>query len=355
MELQEYASFFNVAKYLTVRTIISLLFSLTLSLLLYPWFIRAVTKKQIGQVIRENGPKSHYSKSGTPTMGGLLLVVSIVATCLLWMRWDNQSLWLCLFLLGSYSFLGFKDDYEKISKGNSKGLSAKQKLFWQITIAALVCYYNYFYLQDPETAGLLTIPYTKSLSIDLGIFYIPFSILVIVGTSNAVNLTDGLDGLAIGPVMIAAACYGVINYASGHLEFANYLKFPFLPYSGELAIVSAAIIGTGLGFLWYNTYPAQIFMGDLGSLALGGLLGFFAVLSKQELLLLIIGGVFVIEAVSVITQVASFKLSGKRIFKMAPIHHHFELKGWAEPKIIVRFWIISIVLSLVGLLSLKIK
>ena len=350
--LQDYAGFFNVARYLTVRSIISLLFSLTLCLFLYPFYIRRITRKDLKQIIREEGPKSHYKKKGTPTMGGLLLVLVIILSALLWTSWSNPYLWLSLFLLSGYSYLGFVDDYKKIRKKNTDGLSPKQKLFWQTALALLVSW-GAFSLGNPT--GSLALPFTKGLSLELGYFYIPFAALVIIGTSNGVNLTDGLDGLAIGPIMIASACYALICYVSGNWEFANYLKFDFVPYAGELSIIGSAVVGAGLGFLWYNTYPAQIFMGDSGSLSLGGLLGLLAVLSHHELLLLIIGGVFVLETVSVITQVLSYKTSGKRLFRMAPIHHHFELKGWAEPKVIVRFWIISFILALLGLLSLKIR
>lgn len=350
--LQEHLNFLNVTKYLTFRSIISLLFGLTICLLLYPWFIKKIQNKQMKQIVRNEGPKSHYSKRGTPTMGGLLLVFAIILSSLLWTSWSNPYLWLSLCLLMGYSYLGFVDDYKKITKKNTDGLSAKQKIFWQTLIALIICIINYYYLEQP---GTITIPFTKGMILNLGILYIPFSAFVIVGTSNAVNLTDGLDGLAIGPIMIAFSCYALINYVAGNFEFASYLKFPFVAHAGELAIISSAVVGAGLGFLWYNTYPAQIFMGDIGSLSLGGLLGLFAVLSRHELLLIIIGGIFVLEACSVITQVISYKISGKRLFRMAPIHHHFELKGWAEPKVIVRFWIISIVLALIGILSLKIR
>ena len=303
-------------------------------------------------MIREDGPKSHLKKSGTPTMGGLLLAFVIAFSSLLWMNWENPFLWLSLILFSGYAYLGFLDDYKKITKQNSTGLTARQKLFWQSFLAFSVCTYAYY---NGLLSTSVSFPFTKGFSLELGMLYVPFAAFIIIGTSNAVNLTDGLDGLAIGPIMISTACYSIICYISGNFEFASYLKFNFVPYAGELSIMGSAVVGAGLGFLWYNTYPAQIFMGDSGSLSLGGLLGLLAIFSQHEVLLVIIGGIFVLETVSVITQVISFKTSGKRIFKMAPIHHHFELKGWAEPKVIVRFWIISIILALIGLLSLKIR
>ncbi len=318
----------------------------------YPYFIRKVQKRQLGQVIRKEGPQSHLKKEGTPTMGGLMLVFVIILSSLLWAKLTNPYVWLCIALLIGYGYLGFIDDYKKVTKNNSKGLSARQKLFWQTMIALGLSAFAFYSGNHPGEIG---VPFTKGVSLAFGAFYIPLGAFVIVATSNGVNLTDGLDGLAIGPIMIATACYALICYVSGNFEFANYLKFQFVPHAGELSIVGASVVGAGLGFLWYNTYPAQIFMGDSGSLSLGGLLGLLAVLSQHELLLVIIGGVFVLETVSVITQVVSYKTSGKRIFRMAPIHHHFELKGWAEPKVIVRFWIISIILALIGLLSLKIR
>lgn len=342
----------NVSRYITFRSMMALLSALFISFLVSPWFIRKLKSKQLGQVVRDDGPKSHFSKAGTPTMGGGLILLAVVIPCLLWMNWTNHYLWCSLAVFAGYGLLGFFDDYLKISKKNTKGVPGKIKLFWQFLIATIVCTFHYFYSNE---SGLITIPFVKDVYLSLGFLYLPFSILVIVGSSNAVNLTDGLDGLAIGPVMIAAACYAVLAYVSGHKNIADYLQFPFINGSGELAIFAAAIVGAGMGFLWYNTYPAQVFMGDVGSLPLGGALGVLAVFSKHEILLAIIGGIFVLEAVSVISQVFSFKLTGKRIFRMAPIHHHFELKGWPEPKVIVRFWIISVVLAIVGLLSLKIR
>lgn len=342
----------NVTRYISFRSIVSLLTALFISILLSPWFIHKLKIKQLGQVIREDGPKSHFSKAGVPTMGGALILLSVIIPALLWMNWQNSYLWYCLMIFASYGILGFVDDYKKIRKKNSKGVPGKVKLFWQTTIALVVCLMYYF---SEDNVGLVTVPFVKNISLDLGLLYIPAAVFIIVGTSNAVNLTDGLDGLAIGPVLVASTCFAILAYVSGHQVIAGYLNFPFIRNAGELAIFASCLVGAGMGFLWYNTYPAQVFMGDVGSLPLGGALGTIAVLSKHELLLAIIGGVFVAEAVSVITQVASFKLTGRRVFRMAPIHHHFELKGWPEPKIIVRFWIISAVLALIGLLSLKIR
>ncbi len=343
---------FNVVRYITFRSGIGLLTALFISFLISPWFIRKLKKRQIGQVVRDDGPESHFSKAGTPTMGGGLIIFAVLLPCLLWMDWQNKYLWYSLAIFAGYGLLGFVDDYSKISKKNTKGVSGKQKLFWQISLAAVVCTLHYYATGE---SGDLAVPFLKNVSIPLGILYIPFSVLVIVGASNAVNLTDGLDGLAIGPVMISAASFAILAYVTGHSEFASYLNYPYIRGSGELTIFAASLVGAGMGFLWYNTYPAQVFMGDVGSLPLGGALGALAVFTKHEILLAIIGGIFVLEAVSVITQVFSFKLTGKRVFRMAPIHHHFELKGWPEPKVIVRFWIISVVLALIGLLSLKLR
>ena len=342
----------NVTRYITFRAIVSLLTGLFISFLISPWFIRKLKNKQIGQVVRDDGPASHFSKAGTPTMGGGLIILAVLCPCLLWMDLSNPYMWCSLFIFTAYGALGFWDDYQKISKKNTKGVSSKGKLCFQCIIASLACSYVYFLV---DHNGVVNMPFLKDVSFDFGVFYILFSVFVIVGSSNAVNLTDGLDGLAIGPVMTSAACFTVLSYISGHSLIAEYLHFPFIPGAGELTIFAASIVGAGMGFLWYNTYPAQVFMGDVGSLPLGGALGALAIFSKHEILLSIIGGIFVLEAVSVITQVISFRLTGKRVFKMAPIHHHFELKGWPEPKVIVRFWIISVVLAMVGLLSLKLR
>ncbi|MDB2446998.1 phospho-N-acetylmuramoyl-pentapeptide-transferase [bacterium] len=345
-------SFFNVTKYITFRAMIAMLSALFISFVFSPWFIKKLQKKQIGQVIRSDGPESHFSKAGTPTMGGGLLLVAVLLPTLLWMDISNHFVWYAVIVTAGYGLLGFVDDYMKINKKNTKGVSGKMKLLCQFLIAGAVTGYHYYVVGE---SGELTIPFLKDTVINLGFFYIPFAMVVIVGSSNAVNLTDGLDGLAIGPVMIAAACFAVLTYVTGNSAISEYLHYHYIPGTGELAIFAATLVGAGLGFLWYNTYPAQVFMGDVGSLPLGGALGVIAVFSKHEILLVIIGGIFVLEAVSVITQVASFKLTGKRIFRMAPIHHHFELKGWPEPKVIVRFWIIAIILAMVGLLNLKLR
>lgn len=345
-------SFLNVTRYISFRAIIALLSSLLIGIIFTPWFIKLLQKHQMGQVVRSDGPKTHLSKVNTPTMGGGIIVVSILLSSLLWISSDNRYLWYAMFILVSYAVIGFVDDYKKIHLNNSRGLGGKYKLLFQILFAAIVCTHNYIH---SPSVSYVSVPFIKHIVVELGPLYILFSVLVIIGTSNAVNLTDGLDGLAIGPIMVAALCYSILAYVSGNKMIAEYLHFPYIAQAGELTILSACLIGAGMAFLWYNTYPAQLFMGDVGSLPLGGLIGCIAVFSKHELLLVIIGGIFVLEAVSVMTQVASFKLTGKRIFRMAPLHHHFELKGWPEPKVIVRFWIISFMLALVGLLSLKLR
>ena len=341
----------NVTRYITFRSMAALLTALFISFILSPWFIRKLKDKQIGQQVRNDGPQSHFSKAGTPTMGGGLILLATLLPAILWMDWTNMLLWMIVIVTACFGIIGFRDDYLKVSKKNTKGLSGKYKLIGQFFVSGLVC--TSYYLITDNT--YLNFPFFKDLRIDLGLWYIPFGMLVIVGSSNAVNLTDGLDGLAIGPVMTSAFTLGVLAYASGNFRIAEYLQIPFVSGTGELAIFCSCLIGAGMGFLWYNTYPAQVFMGDVGSLPLGGALGTIAVLTKNEILLVIIGGIFVVEALSVITQVASFKLTGKRVFKMAPIHHHFELKGWPEPRVIVRFWIISIMLAIIGLMSLKLR
>lgn len=346
------ASWLHVTKYITFRSMVSLLTALFLSLLLSPWFIRTLKKQQIGQQVRNDGPSSHFSKAGTPTMGGGLILFSVILPMLLWMDWENAFLWQALSITLGYGLIGFTDDYLKVSKKNTKGLSGKKKLVLQFSIATAVCTWHFMHSNH---GGSLPVPFLKDLYLPLGYFYLPFSILVVVGASNAVNLTDGLDGLAIGPVMSTAGCLGILAYVTGNTVISNYLNYHYVPGAGELTIFATAIIGAGLGFLWFNTYPAQVFMGDVGSLPLGGALGFLAVATRHEILLAIVGGIFVVEAVSVITQVMFFKRTGRRIFKMAPIHHHFELKGWPEPRVIVRFWIISIILAMIGLINLKLR
>ncbi|MBF0226483.1 MAG: phospho-N-acetylmuramoyl-pentapeptide-transferase [Desulfobacterales bacterium] len=345
-------SFFNVFKYITFRTIYASLTAFIIFFLLGPWVIKKLQQLQIGQYVREDGPQSHFSKKGTPTMGGILIIFSILVSVLLWANLSNRYVWIILMLSVLYTIIGFIDDYLKVIKKKSKGLTAKQKFSMQILFAIIPAILIYIGPFNTE----LTFPFFKKLSFDIGIGYIVFASIVIIGTSNAVNLTDGLDGLAIGPVIIASITYMIFAYVTGHITFADYLQIKYVRDCGEIAVICGAIAGAGVGFLWFNAYPAQVFMGDVGSLPLGALLGIIAVLTKQELLLIIVGGLFVIEALSVIFQVGFFKLTkGKRIFRMAPLHHHFELKGWPEPKVIVRFWIISMALALLSLSALKLR
>lgn len=343
---------FNVFKYLTFRTIYAMITALLVAFIIGPWVIRKLESLQARQVIRTDGPESHLKKQGTPTMGGVLILASIIIPTLLWSDLTNRYTWLALFIIVGYGIIGFVDDYKKVVEKNPKGLTPRQKMFWQILLAGAVATVIYAL---PGFSNELFFPFFKKLHPDLGLLYIPFVTLVIVGASNAVNLTDGLDGLAIGPVSINAATYMIFAYIAGNFKLATYLQMPYVAGTGELAILCGAMVGAGLGFLWYNSYPAEVFMGDVGSLSLGGGLGTLAVLTKQEILLVIVGGVFVVEALSVIFQVGSYKYRGKRIFRMAPIHHHFELKGVAEPKIIVRFWIITIILALVAISTLKLR
>jgi phospho-N-acetylmuramoyl-pentapeptide-transferase len=343
---------FNVFKYLTFRTIYAMITALVVAFFIGPWVIRKLEGLQARQVIRTDGPESHLKKQGTPTMGGVLILASILIPTLLWSDLTNIYIWLALFIIVGYGIIGFVDDYKKVVEKNTKGLTPRQKMFWQVLLAAAVGTVLYIL---PGFSEELFFPFFKKLHPDLGLLYIPFVALVIVGASNAVNLTDGLDGLAIGPVSINAATYMIFAYIAGNFKLSSYLQIPYVAGTGELAILCGAMVGAGLGFLWYNSYPAEVFMGDVGSLSLGGGLGTLAVLTKQEILLVIVGGVFVVEALSVIFQVGSYKYRGKRIFRMAPIHHHFELKGVAEPKIIVRFWIISIILALVAISTLKLR
>ncbi len=344
--------FFNVFKYLTFRTIYAVITALVVSFLLGPWVIRKLQAIQMTQVIRTDGPESHLKKQGTPTMGGILILAAVIIPTLLWADLANKYIWLTLFIIVCFGLIGFVDDYRKIVKKNTKGLSPRQKIIWQAVLGTAV---GLFLVSVPGFSTELTLPFFKNIHPDLGPFYVPFAMLVIVGASNAVNLTDGLDGLAIGPVAINAATFMLFTYIVGNIKLSNYLQIQYLPGVGELAVLCGAMVGAGLGFLWYNAYPAEVFMGDVGSLSLGGGLGTLAVITKQEILLLIVGGIFVVEALSVIFQVGSYKYRGKRIFRMAPIHHHFELKGVAEPKIIVRFWIITIILALVAISTLKIR
>lgn len=352
--LEQYWHFFHVFQYITLRCILMALTSLVVSLFFGSKVIRWLNYYNFGQPIRDCGPQSHLKKSGTPTMGGVLILLSIACSVLLWANLTNKFIWLVLLVTLGFGFIGWMDDYRKLVLKNSKGLPARWKYFWQsiIGLGAVVFLYMTS-LSSAETA--LVMPFFKYFVIDLGWFYIVFSYFVVVGTSNAVNLTDGLDGLAILPTVLVAAALGVFAYLTGNYVFSHYLYIPFIPGVGEVTVFCSAIVGAGLGFLWFNTYPAQIFMGDVGALGLGAALGIIAVIIRQELVLFLMGGIFVLETVSVILQVASFKLTGKRIFKMAPIHHHFELKGWPEPKVIVRFWIITFILVLLGLATLKIR
>jgi phospho-N-acetylmuramoyl-pentapeptide-transferase len=344
--------FFNVFRYITFRAFGGLLTSLLIYLMLGKLFIAYLRNWQLTQWIREEGPQSHQVKSGTPTMGGILIVASVVISTLLWGNLRNLSLWSVLFLLISYALIGLADDLMKIRSKSNQGLSGRMKLLLQGMVALGVAVWL---LQVVEIDTRLAVPFFKSFQPELTFWYIPFAVLVIVGASNAVNLTDGLDGLAAMPSIVAFATYALLAYIAGHIQLANYLQVPYLASAGELTVFCTCIAGAGIGFLWFNTYPAEIFMGDVGSLPLGGTLGLVSLHTKNELLLVIVGGIFVMEAVSVITQVVSFKLTGKRIFRMAPIHHHFELKGWPEPKVIVRFWIISFVLAMIALSTLKLR
>lgn len=345
-------SFLNVFRYITFRTIYAVLTALIISFLIGEWVTNLLKRYQIGQQIRNDGPKSHLSKSGTPTMGGVMILVAVLGSTLLWADLTNRYIWLVLFATAGYGLIGFWDDYLKCIRKNPKGLLPRYKFSLQILVALITSLGLY---RSPAYSTILSIPFFKNFTPDLGALYIPFAILVIVGASNAVNLTDGLDGLVVGPVTVTAVAYMIVAYVTGHKAFSDYLLIPHIEGAGELSVFCGSVVGAALGFLWFNAYPASIFMGDVGSLPLGGSLGTVAVISKHELLLVLVGGIFVIEALSVIFQVASFKSSGKRVFLMAPIHHHFELKGWKEPKVVVRFWIVSIILALLSLSTLKLR
>jgi phospho-N-acetylmuramoyl-pentapeptide-transferase len=354
-QLEHEYTAFNVFSYLTLRAILAVMSALAISLLVGPMMIARLSRYQIGQVVRDDGPKSHLPKAGTPTMGGALIIVAIAIATLLWADLRNRYVWIVLGVTAAFGLIGFYDDYLKLVVGNSKGLAARYKYFWQSVAgfgAALTLYYTA--VSPGETT--LFLPFLKEFALPLGAAgFVILSYLMIVGMSNAVNLTDGLDGLAIMPAAMVAGALGVFAYLSGNVIFATYLGIPEIPNAGEVLIFCASMVGAGLGFLWFNSYPAQVFMGDIGALALGAALGVIAVIVRQEVVVLVMGGIFVLETASVILQVASFKLTGKRIFRMAPIHHHFELKGWAEPKVIVRFWIISLLLVLAGLATLKVR
>ncbi|MGR6832382.1 phospho-N-acetylmuramoyl-pentapeptide-transferase [Aliivibrio wodanis] len=352
--LEQYFPFFRLFEYLSFRAILSIITALSISLWMGPKLIRWLQSLQIGQVVRDDGPESHFSKRGTPTMGGIMILTAISVTVFLWADLTNPYVWAVMFVLLGYGAVGFVDDYRKVVRKNTDGLIARWKYFWQSAIALVVAFALYAYGKD-TAATQLVVPFFKDIMPQLGLTYILLTYFVIVGTSNAVNLTDGLDGLAIMPTVFVAAGFAFIAWATGNVQFANYLHIPHIPQASELVVVCAAIVGAGFGFLWFNTYPAQVFMGDVGSLALGGALGTIAVLVRQEFLLVIMGGVFVVETLSVILQVGSYKLRGQRIFRMAPIHHHYELKGWPEPRVIVRFWIISMLLVLIALATLKVR
>ena len=343
--LQQYYSGFRVFNYLTFRAILAILTSLIISFVIWPFILKLLVKLNLNQTIRKSGPESHYNKSGTPTMGGGLLIIGVVLGTLMWAKLSNVYIWIVISVTIAYGIIGFIDDYLKIKFSSSTGLSARYKFISQSIVAIIVGIYIYKLPQYQNHLYLL-LPYLKYSTIHLGMLFVVLTWLVIVGSSNAVNLTDGLDGLAIMPSVLVIGALGIFAYASGNIAFANYLSLPYLKGIGELLIFCTAFVGAGLGFLWFNTYPAQVFMGDIGALSIGSAMGTVAVLVRQELILFIMGGLFVLETVSVIMQVISFKMTGKRLFKMAPIHHHFELKGWPEPKIIVRFWIISVILVL---------
>lgn len=352
--LAQYHKGFLVFHYLTLRAILSVGTALGLSLWWGPWMIEKLRSMKFGQAIRTDGPQSHLAKTGTPTMGGALILVAIAVSTLLWSNLSNPYIWVVLAVMLVFGLVGWVDDYRKVVEKNPRGLPGRWKYLWQSVAGIGAAVFLYQYAKTPVETSLI-LPFFKSVIIPLGVFYMVLTYFVIVGTSNAVNLTDGLDGLAIMPTVMVAAALAVFAYLSGNIKFATYLHIPYVAGSGELIVICGSIIGAGLGFLWFNAYPAQVFMGDVGALALGAVLGVIAVIVRQEVVLFIMGGVFVMETVSVMLQVGSFKLTGKRIFRMAPIHHHYELKGWPETKVVVRFWIISFMLVLLGLASLKIR
>lgn len=351
--LYEHLAVLNVFRYITFRTIYATLTALLISVIIAPWFIRKVGQYQVKQYIRDDGPASHQNKAGTPTMGGVFIIFSVLFSVIFWADLSNPFVLLLLFVAIAFGLIGFLDDLLMIRRRNSKGLSTRSKFLWEIVIALGVGVFLYL---EPSYNTQLSLPFFKEVRPDLGLGYIFLIAFIIVGTSNAVNLTDGLDGLAIGPYLIAISTYLILSYLAGHVKIAEYLQIPFISNVGEVTVVCGALVGASVGFLWFNTYPAQIFMGDVGALPLGALLGTVAILAKHEILLVLVGGIFVIETVSVIIQVGFFKATnGRRIFRMAPVHHHFELKGWPEPKVIVRFWIIAAILSLMAISTLKLR
>ncbi len=346
---------FNVFSYITLRTMLAALTALAISFLIGPFMIRKLTKYKIGQSVRDDGPQTHLIKAGTPTMGGALILVSIIFTTLLWADLGNRYIWVVLLTTIGFGLIGWVDDYRKVVYRNPKGLSAGAKIFWQSLIAIAVAVYLARTAELPAQTDMI-VPFFKEIAIPLGtVGFVILTYFVIVGTSNAVNLTDGLDGLAIMPTVMISGALAIFAYMAGHVVFANYLGIPYIPHAGELSVFCGAMAGAGLAFLWFNTYPAEVFMGDVGALALGAALGIITVIVRQEIVLVIMGGVFVVEALSVMLQVGSYKLRGKRIFRMAPLHHHFELKGWKENQVVVRFWIITIILVLIGLSTLKLR
>ena len=353
--LAQFESGFNVFSYLTMRAILGALTALIISFIVGPRMIKSLSVNQLGQPVRDDGPETHLLKAGTPTMGGALILTARSVATVLWADLENHFVWIVLFVTLSFGVIGYVDDYKKLVLQNPAGISAKQKLFWQSSAAIIAAIALYVTATDEVVQTSLLIPYFKDLAIPLGMFQVAVTYVFIVGFSNAVNLTDGLDGLAIMPTVLVGGALGLFAYVTGNVNFSDYLGIPYVAGTGEIMVFCAAMAGAGLGFLWFNTYPAQVFMGDIGALSLGAALGVVAVAVRQEIVLAIMGGVFVVETLSVIIQVASFKLTGKRVFRMAPLHHHFELKGWAEPKVIVRFWIITVILVLVGLASLKIR
>jgi len=352
--LAQFHSGFGVFQYLTLRAILGALTALVISFIIGPSMIRKLSYHQVGQVVRDDGPESHLEKAGTPTMGGALILVAITISTLLWSDLGNKYVWVVLLTTLSFGVIGWVDDYKKLVQKDSRGLIARYKYLWQSVVALGAALYLYLAANSPAETQLI-VPFFKDVAVPMGWGFVVLAYFVIVGSSNAVNLTDGLDGLAILPTVMVGGALGIFAYVTGHAKFAAYLAIPFVPGVGEAVVFCGALVGAGLGFLWFNAYPAMVFMGDVGALALGAALGVVAVVVHQELVLLIMGGVFVMETVSVIMQVASFKLTGRRIFHMAPLHHHFELKGWPEPRVIVRFWIITVILVLVGLATLKIR
>ncbi|MEM8845208.1 MAG: phospho-N-acetylmuramoyl-pentapeptide-transferase [Pseudomonadota bacterium] len=352
--LQQFHTVFNVFNYLTLRGIMSVLTALIICFITGPMMIRRLTDFSVSQIIRDDGPETHHLKAGTPTMGGAFLLLSILISTLLWADLSNRYIWIVCFVTIAFGAIGAFDDIKKLVQGSSAGLSAKMKYLMQSIVGLIAAWWLFSTAQLPAETSLY-VPFFKNVIVNLGPWFILLTYFVIVGSSNAVNLTDGLDGLAIMPVAMVAGALGIFAYVSGHATFSGYLGIPHLPLTGELIVFCAAIVGAGLGFLWFNAYPAQVFMGDVGALSLGAALGTVAVMVRQEIVLVVMGGVFVIETLSVMIQVASYKLTGKRIFKMAPLHHHFELRGWPEPRVIVRFWIITFILVMIGLATLKIR